>query len=595
MPADARSGKLRAGAAWTVGLLALYFPVVLCLKRSLAVDEYIYLHWAYEASRGVFAGTDFFATHFPFMQVLFAPVFWIEHAQPERGAVVARVLFALMATGSICLAFFDYARVKGVTGTGVATLRLPVVAVAAASAASFDAYANRLIEIRPDNVYIFFVLLSVLLFPPAPPAPPAPHRVRSWLSGASFGCALLSSEKMSVVVVPMVIAHAVAVVVSRTAREATKKRVLGPEGRGFAIGLVGFLVLGVLVGCGGNVRGFVEQMTALWIYLQGRFAEAVPFMERPGAEGYVEVLKACGASLVVVTVFAVFRVWKRDGDAAPRPSFRWSPTYLALLAAGGLTYGIQRAPFEYSRNLFFVVAVPLVVDAVALVIQATRLPALLVMAAQAALWVAVVLHSRELLATQNPTLEANLAMLGDLRKITTADDCVYDNSAAAYFRDHAHKHYVMTDWLMRAEQGKQLSEQIPPAILGRGCVAMMVDFRNGGMPPSLKTFLDTHYVLVSPYFYLYSTLLVTKPGVEDELAEPTDFFAPQPSWYAAVGPSGATVRVSTDAPWTDRVWLERGNHKVFVSHPGTRLMWQPRDGSSKLPYRGRPDFRFSHI
>jgi hypothetical protein len=64
--------------------------------------------------------------------------------------------------------------------------------------------------------------------------------------------------------------------------------------------------------------------------------------------------------------------------------------------------------------------------------------------------------------------------------------------------------------------------------------------------------------------------------------EPTEFYAPQSSWYLA-DPRDATVRLAPDEPWAQRVWLERGNHKVFVSRANTRLIWQPRDGDPWLP------------
>jgi hypothetical protein len=442
--------------------------------------------------------------------------------------------------------------------------------------------------VRPDNVYIFFLLLSVACFPGPR------HRIRAWISGACFACALLSSEKMVIVALCLAAAHAAAIVLSREARGRFARQALGPNGRDFFFGLVASSVAGVIVNTGGNLRGGVSQITALAIYLEehehGRVP--VPFSERPGAAGYVIVLLASAASIALISAFAFFGKGANEpGDSRRR--LTWSPTYVALLAAGGVSYGIQTAPFEYSRTLLFVVAVPLLVDAGATVLSCIPLHPAFAIASAWALFGALAyqgaVHSR-----QSPSLDSQLAMLAEVRASTTSDDCVYDNSMGAFFREHAHSHYVTTDWIMRATQADALNAEIPPAIVEQRCVAMMADGRTGGLPPALKRFLDDHFVAVSPYFWFYGTKLVTRTDVEDDLAEPTDFFAPQTSWYLA-DPPDANVRLTPDEPWTKRIQLERGNHKVFVSRPGTRLVWQPRDGTPKPPYRGKADYRFSQL
>lgn len=581
--------RLPTALVWAIAALALALPLTLCLRRSLTIDEYVYLHWAYEASRGVFAGADYFAIHLPFMQLFVAPVFWIERATPERGAELARVGFALMGTASVCLAFYAYDRVDGVTGTGISRrFGLPVVGLAAVAAGACDTYANRIVEVRPDNVYIFFLLLSVACFPGPR------HRIRAWISGACFACALLSSEKMMVVALCLVAAHAAALVISREARGRFARQPLRPNGRDFVFGLVACCVGGVLVNTGGNLRGGVSQITALAIYLHEheRGRVPVPFSERPGAAGYVIVVLGSAASIAVVSAFAFFGKGTNEPGGS-RGRFAWSPTYVALLSAGGLSYGIQTAPFEYSRTLLFVVAVPLLVDASATVLSRIPVHRGFAIAGAWAFFGALAYHGA-VFARQSPSLDSQLAMLAEVRASTTSDDCVYDNSMGAFFREHAHSHYVTTDWIMRATQADALNAEIPPAILEQRCVAMMADGRTGGLPPALKRFLDDHFVPVSPYFWFYGTKLVTRTDVEDELAEPTDFFAPQTSWYLA-DPPDAQVRLSPDEPWTNRIQLERGNHKVFVSRLATRLVWQPRDGTPKPPYHGRADYRFSQL
>ncbi len=579
--------RVRA-AQWIVAALAVAMPIALCLRRPIAIDEDVYLHWAYEASRGRFAGADYFASHLPFMEVVFAPAFWLEHATPERAAIPARVLSALMAVASISLAFRCYDRIKGITGTGVASrFGLPVVGLAAICAGACDSFATQLVEVRPDNVSIFFLMLSVAV------VPESRHRARTWASAACFVFALLSSEKLAVAVVCLVALHVAAIVVSREARDAARLRLLGPDGRDFALGLVVSTVAGVLLCTGGNVRGAAQQMALMWAWILGklkdsgtsavtgtlaeRASKSVKDFET-GAVGFLMVLAVCAASIALLWAIASFGREARGPNGARR-RLHWSPTYLALLASGVLIYVVQKGPFQYSRNLLFVVAVPVIVDAIATLLSATPLPLAW------ALFGALVQHGVTR-PQEGPTLDEQLKMLAEVRQATSPDDCVYDNSMTAYFREHAHDHYLVTDMQMRWREADRLNAEIPKAILDRGCVAMMVDFRNDGVPGPLKAFLDSHFVPVSPYYLFYGTKL---PLATES---PTDFYAPQASWYLA-DPPGATVRLAAEDPWTGRIKLEKGNHKLFVSRKETRLIWQPRDGSSKPPVRMAPDRRFS--
>jgi len=576
-------GRLKTTCEWVLAALCVALPVTLSLRRSLAVDEYIYLHWAYEASRGAFAGADYFATHLPFMQVLLAPAFWIERSTPERGAVVARVAFALLGVASVCLAFRSYDRANGITGTGVAHRHVPSVAIAAIAVGACDSYANRAVEVRPDNVYVFFLLLSVASIPRSR------HRARAWLSGACFGWAVLSSEKIVIAIASLFAAHAAALLVSSRARVVARDTAVRANARDFALGFLVSSAVGILLSTGGNLRGGMEQMRELATYLRGRFAERRPFMENPGAEGFLTVVGLSAASIAIISFVGLVARTAREPENTRR-RFVWPPTYLGLLAGGVLTYAVQRESYEYSRVLLFIVAVPLLADAMATIVSALRLPKVAAAGAQLATLGALANHGIAGVdwPQQQPTLDANLAMLADVRAATTSEDCVYDNSSGAYFRDHVHPYYVMTDHLMRDTQGAKIAAEVPPLILSRGCVAMMVDYRNGFSQP-LQRFLDSHFVQVSPYFYFYGTKLTTRV-----LADPADFIAPRGSWYLA-DPPGATVRLSSEDPWSERVWLDRGSHKVFASQKDTRLIWQPRDGSPKPAYRGRTDLRFSHI
>lgn len=100
-----------------------------------------------------------------------------------------------------------------------------------------------------------------------------------------------------------------------------------------------------------------------------------------------------------------------------------------------------------------------------------------------------------------------LAALADVRRATSEDDCVYDNSMGAFFREHAH--------------------------------------------PS--------------------------------------------SWYA-VEDAGASVSPGPGVPWKQRLSLERGRHLLAISQPRVRLLWQPRDGTSRPRYWGPMNTRtFSQL
>jgi len=594
-------GTLSSRLGWAVAIPAIALPVALALRRSLSMDEYVYLHLPYEASRGAFAGIDYFFPQFPFMQIVFAPVFWAVRAtpEPELGALVMRALFALIATASVYLAFVNYARAKGAR---FQELGLPLVGVAAAAVTGFASFSERLIEVRPDNVYIFFTLLGLACFPSVP------HRGRATLSGALFGCALLCCVKMLVVAALLVAAEAVALL-SRKVRE----RAMGPDGRGFVTGLLGFIALGTLVSSKGHFVRYAERIEGLvaWMRLHETFPTTDTLIQRPGGPGYFTLLKVCLASFAVVVAYAFF-VARRRGEGSPppegrdeasRPRFNASLIYIALLVAGAASYGIQRTPYEYSRSLLFVVAVPLVADAFATACAAVRLPRVVRALAQWALWLAVVASGVDLIKHEPPGLETQLAALAEVRQATAPSDCVFDFTMIAFFREPAHPNWLTVGGNERALQQKELAGQFPTSILERGCVARMVDSRviDGQQAPSFMSFLDRHFLPVSPHLYLYSTVLDTGPpaamGEFTEVVDySADFYAPQTSWYAVMRPSDGTVRLGPDDSWADRLWLERGHHKIFASRPGIRLLFQPRDGKQMGAYRGAMDVKtISHI
>src|SRR5208282_233198 len=121
--------------------------------------------------------------------------------------------------------------------------------------------------------------------------------------------------------------------------------------------------------------------------------------------------------------FAFFGKASRAPDGSRR-RFSWSPTYLGLLVAGAASYGMQRTAYEYSRTLLFVVALPLIVDALSTLLSAILRLRILVFAAQWGLLFALLWHGVER-SHQEPSLDAQLAMLADVRRATTSDDCVY--------------------------------------------------------------------------------------------------------------------------------------------------------------------------
>jgi hypothetical protein len=575
--------RLRARPVrWIVAALTVALPVTLSLRRSLSMDEYVYLHWAYEASRGVVAGVDYFSPQLPFMQFILAPLFWPVWAWPELGAMVERAVFALMATASVTLAFLLYERAKGAR---LFQLGLPVVGVAAACVTGFETFSERMVEVRPDNVYIFFSLASLACFPVRS------DKKRATISGALFACGLLCSYKMLVLAAGLAAAMVVILVFSRAART----RAFGSDGRGFVLGFVGFAAVGALVSTKLHFVRFAEEMRALmaWAKLHetrdkttGSLLDTfAPWARsRPGGEGYLTLLQICVVSFGVVVVVAVVRALVREPN---RPKLPWSLVYLALVVGAALTYAIQWVPFEYSRNVLFVFAVPLGVDAVMSLCVAD--PRAVRIGLEWALWLFLVNRGVDLIKHEQPGADAQREAFREVRKATIPTDCVFDCTSIAFFRQHAHPNWVTIDGLQRTVQVKELAEQLPPAILDHGCVAAMVDSRNQGLADSVHAFLDSHFLAVSSHLYLYSTPLQGSTSA--------DFYAPQASWYALAGaPAGAGVKLNPDDAWTDRLWLEQGHHQLLVSRPGLRLLFQPRDGTKKDPYRGPMDMEtLSHI
>ena len=585
---------VRGRSYWT-GLAvcaAVTVPIVLALRSSLAIDEFLYLHWSYKASQGVFAGTDYFACHFAFLQMIFAPLFWLVQGAPERAAFLARAVCALMAVGSLYFATLLYRRMSGgkTAWSRFETENEPFLLLASAAvAAGFFSFSTRLMEVRPDNLAIFCLLGSLACLPQKP------HRLRSLLAGALAGCAVLSSEKMLLPIAILLSAQIIVLLAGGASRTRTLSQVFGVQGRGCILGFLGFIVFGVCLLAKFEFDRFFGNLWALVDFIrlhETAYPRRGNIFDTPNGRGFIYLVLSCCIALVVLWLVTLSKTRKELGWRR-LVSLPLSPSYGALLIAGVLIYALQKAPYAYSRSLLFVMGAPLIADAVI-----RGLASLFSLGRKGERAIQVVLYAAVFVSSgvglhqaDSRVLKQQMTTLSELRQLTTADDCVYDNSMGAFFREHAHSYFVSTDAMLKKVKAQELATQIPSAILQAGCVAMLVDIRQVDLPRSLALFLQKHFSPVSPHLYLYSSFLETtsEKGVYA-------FFAPQTSWYSVVAPQNGQVRTLADAPWSYRLWLKRGPNRLLASNPGIRLLWQPRDGLSKPAYTGPMDIAgFSHL
>jgi len=523
-----------------VPLTVLCLTVLLALRRPLAIDEYLHLHWASEAARGNFAGTDYFSVHFTFLQFVFAPFFLFASSTPEVAIPWCRALMAVMLTFAVYVVSRDISStISRKNNSDVSWL------CAGGIVAGCGSLSSRLIEVRPDNVAIFFIVMACWLISSRFRQNSGRTKLRyAVVSGLLFGLAVLSSEKTFVVLATLSVVGLF---------------LMPLRSRSFqGQGLVVVAAAGALVACcaiilalmsRGEFSGLMK-FGSMWVEY-ARLHEKPGFWPRKSMFGEEKLLFY---SLALIWFALSIRLRKID-------------VWQIMGLAGFLIYAVQEAPFEYSRNWLFVFAGPLLFFS--LPFDRGSGMAALVLALAGWNVFSQDIHSRQ----------KQLDVLRVVREISEPGDCVYDNSGGGVFRRHAHDSHASTDAMIRRQFVRQLDDEIPAAIRDRGCVIMLVDLRTLDLRGQLAAYLASHFVPVNPYMYFYSDHALPVSG--SNFAE---FFAPRAGWYHFV-----------DRPSVPPIRLNKGLNRVDGVTGPVRLMWNP--GPDRWPvYPGPMDVRgFSRL
>jgi hypothetical protein len=542
-------------------LLAFLFPVCVAIEKWFNIDEFAYVHWGWLIRQGQRVGVDFFVTHFPLIGAVTSLPFWALGSDPA--AIFYARLLMVPLFGCVCFAAYCInSHVSSIAGF-LAPIFLCGNAVLILS----------ITEIRPDSLAIalFLAASGILLSGGKRPAAIA------FSSGILFVLSILSSEK-TLVYCPAIL-FACWVKLQIAAPEERKKTTLNLSVA--AVGAaVSILITTIYILHAHSLSFWLDQ----WLPYAKLHEHSYPGSRWAG----LRLLASVCLYEPVLTLFAAWtliRVMHRRQNARNR-CFYFHPVLaflVAFLATGGLSLVIQKFPFRYSE-IPFAVALSLLA-AVGVAYVGEDLQAISKGRART-LWVSSLAASMVLFAASNIWAEIKMAERGNsqqlqtlrlLGKISLPSDCVYDNSGGAIARPHADDRLYQTDQVIRIVQAGRLQHDIPLAIYERGCVLLLQDIRNGGLPVPLQQFLADNYL---PYTDDISVWGRTFTAAND--SERTASFTAVSSGTYFVWPSEAvaTMNLVVDGttPKSQTAFLAKGNHVLEFKGPGTfSLLWLPRN------------------
>ncbi len=533
---------------------------VLALEKPFAVDEFLYLHWGAMAARGSFAGVDYFASHFPLLQLVLAPLFrlfadsCVEPMFAARGVALATFLITVSCASRLLA-------------------RRELRAPGAVLLLSLYALVQSAVEVRPDLLSLALFTGGAVLYLGRD------GRLAAMGAGALFGLSILASEKALVHGLAFAACLAFALWRSdgRAARAAEWRRIVCAASAVLAVLAVGLVALW---------RGDRFQQARLWLEFLREHESAYP------AESHSRLRRAgrllLDAPLYVLAPLGAGLLWRRvRASLGARGALREARRDLFVLAAGCaglLSVGLQRAPYRYSWLPFLLFGGLWVVEALAWLATwvRSRLPRLSERHWRRLVELGVLLVvglqlGRSMLLLGRGVNAGQLAGVARICRLTAPDDCVYDNSAIAFARPHADDYFVWTDAWMRFEKRQELAQRIPRSIRARGCAVYVRDVRAGELPRSLKEFLGTHYLPVGGDLFLWGARYPAGDGT-------VRFEAVAPGEYS-LWPASARL-----ASGERRIRLPAGEHELAVSAPEEfAILWLPRDGEPLAPLASADD------
>jgi len=421
------------------------------------------------------------------------------------------------------------------------------------------------VEVRPDLLSLSLFCCGCVLY----------LRTRTSAAavgaGLLLGCAILSSEKA------LLHGVAFALTLAFSMRRASRQGRMVAEFRR-AVLCAGAMaaVLGATVVALWRADGLHQ--LRLWLEFAHLHETAYPAEKLAGLKQISRLLVA--APLLVLAPFGAFHLLRRALRTQDRLQAQ-RDCFVALAGIIGIVaVVVQKAPYQYSCMLFLLFGTLWTVEALDVLALAARKSFSRVAAWRYQTWGAVVmlvfllgeLHKTfdDLTRRENTP---QLAALETLFRITTAADCVYDNSAIAFSRRHADDFFVTTDATMRMANRKALSQRIPAAIRERECAVFVNDGRSRDLSRSLGAFLRSHYVPIAHDLLIW--------GREFPAGSTSVLFDAIQAGDYYIWPESARFRAGKSV-----LALPKGESTIDVVAPASFfILWLPRDQRLYPPIR----------
>ncbi|HEX7150277.1 MAG TPA: glycosyltransferase family 39 protein [Thermoanaerobaculia bacterium] len=479
--------------AWVAFAVSVVVRIGFVFSHGLNSDEPQHLHVAWAWSRGLVQYRDVFDNHLPLLHVLFAPLFRVMDEESSV-FVIARLVMLPVALASAWLVYLITRRLTG-----------PYIGLMAATVFNvIPPWLPKSVEFRNDTLWVFLWLASIACVA-------APKRPRWGAAGLLSGLCILASIKA----VPLLLAHAIALVVAR--RLPARAEVLR-----FAAGLaVPLLVCAVAFA---SVGALGELVYATLLY-----NAAVP----------VAAARRIGGAIAFAVIAAVALRYRPPGGP------------VTLFAGGYVLVILCFWPIVTPRDFLPLAAV----GAFALAWRARTWRAapvtLLVLTIAGSIWYARLWRPPDL--SRHQYVDAVLA-------ITTSRDFVYDLKGDSVFRRRAV--YPIYDVVGRALTAKgDLKDRGPEAMVARGCCVAMRD--TSFLPPRSRAFLARHF-LDTGHLRVCGT---TARDGTFEIAVPQVY---------AISSARPSMLLLDGRPYDGPRFLRRGRHTLAgPGAAGAMIVWSP--------------------
>jgi hypothetical protein len=554
--------KAHVAVRWGLGLALVGLglqAVRLALHKSFSIDEFQYAHAAWLVSRGEVPYRDFFEVHLPLVYQVLAPLFWVLGDSPLT--LVALRVGMLVPLAGTCVAAASLNRRQGL----LAMLLAPAWLLATAP------FVTLATEIRPDPLALalFLGALALLASRPASSA-------RAFGAGALLVAAVWGSQKVLFHGGLLGLVLALDMLVRRGREPAL---VVAP--RFFLLGVAAVLALlaAYLTATGSWAAWW--HWCFVWASEHQRhypgFSWRVYFDPVWKEQPWLFTLAGLGLA-------ATLRSWWSVGR------LKWSDPELLLLVALPATFGsyaLQQAPFPYSLLPFLAVISLLAARGASSVVGAWKAPVWKAAGSAALLGLLGVHLWRLEERLEGSRNERQREVLARIATLTSPGDAVYDNSGGYVSRPHAY-FYFYTDAYLRGAIADTLVKEVPQALLASGCALRVDDLRTEGLPPALRSFLDTHYQPLDGDLFLWGQRYqVPGPHLLESgfLAVRGDRYFIEPASALEQGTLLIDGRRIHEPIFT----LSKGEHTVRYEGlaSGFSLLWLPRDGQRWTPSPGQ--------